>query len=453
MNIRKEELVLYALSLLEEDDRPNVSFSKENLAYALDISVNTLDLYFTKLTRRALIVRHKRKYYDDLRQTVETTDEGRNIAKEVIKKLEEEYLTPERHNVHSIVKATVILDRIQDLLEKIFFMSLLTQVLRFDLPLYLQTIKTTKQENNVVNILSEMDDNEIGNEVPVVETFFRSCLYGMRKDSDLLKDCQYSQDPSTLLIIAEATTKQGRYTEARSVYEYILSTKVPITQNQWTIAKINLAYLDSKEGRFEGSLSDLQNLMDSIDNKIFISYIKQVMGKIYAASGDYDKAIELYTEALNSFRKFGLPLLIAITYNNRGVGYYYKENVDQAESDWLSSRKFAKEANSRYLEGAICCNLADVELLRGDLRKSWDLCDMGSEIFSEVSDLEGVAWAEFQKAVYFLHTKDLKKALVHYQRSESIAFPSPSPGERRFRRKYFIERGELNGFNEEQLSI
>ena len=453
MKISKEELVLFALHLLEEDERPNVKFSRDSLAYSLDISKNTLNLYFTKLKNSGYIIRHKRKYHDDIRQTVETTPEGRRMSEEIASRIEDEYLTPERHNINNIVKVSMVLNRIKDVLEKIFFLALFTQVIRFDLPLFLETIRTSKQDNNVVNILDEMDEKGEAGELPVVEIFFRSCLYGMKKDGEQLKDLQYSQDPNALLIIAEATTKQGRYSEARSVYEFLLSTKVPISQNQWMIARINLSILDSKEGRTEKALEDLQNLMDSTDNKIFISYIKQVMGRICSTSGDQDRALELYDEALHSFSRFGLPLLMAITHNNRGVAHYYMERSKEAEADWLRSKKYAKEADSRYVEAAVYNNLSDVELVRGNFEKSWKLCEMSHQRFSEVNDLEGIAWCDFQKAIYFLHRRDLENALLHYRRSETIAFPSPSPEERRFRRALFLEKSEVHGFTRDELDL
>jgi tetratricopeptide (TPR) repeat protein len=369
-------------------------------------------------------------------------------------KIDNEVLTPERHNVPSIVKVPVVMNHLSDSLEKIFFLSLYNKLKRFDLPFYFQTMKTSKQDNNIVNVLSEIGAGEEVQEMPVVETFFRTRFYGILK-KDCLTDLEgiKSNDPNSLLIIAEASTKQGRLEEARTIYEYLLSPNVSLTQNQWTMASIYLAHLDSRSGKGESCINKLQNIYDSIDNKIFRSYIKQMMARTYYESGDHEKALELFTESINSFNKFGLPLMLAITHNNRGIIHYIFEDIQNAENDWNKARKYARDAGSRYVEAAIFTNLADVELLRGNLEKSWKYTEMSHERYSSVHDLEGMAEVDFQRALYYLHVKDLDEALNHYRRWESLAFPLPSPGQRDLKKKVFQERLQENGFDPDEIPI
>jgi tetratricopeptide (TPR) repeat protein len=143
--------------------------------------------------------------------------------------------------------------------------------------------------------------------------------------------------------------------------------------------------------------------------------------------------------------------MLAITHNNRGIIYYIKEEFEKAEDDWNKARKYTKDAGSRYIEGAVFNNLAGIELIKGNMEKSWKYTQMAFERFREVNDLEGVSWCDFQLAEYYLENKDLENAKLHYHKSGSIGHLSLSPGERKMRKEIFLERGMKNGFSEVQL--
>ncbi|MBN1539353.1 MAG: tetratricopeptide repeat protein [Candidatus Thermoplasmatota archaeon] len=448
MVLQKEELVLFAISLIKEDERPNVRFRKEQLANALDINATTLDLYLGKLKKAGCIERHKKKYVEDVRQTYDILDQGRERFREILSNIEKENLTPERHNIPSIVPVSRILTRIGDPLEKIFFLALYSKVIRFDLPFYLETIKTAKEDSNIVNVLSEAgEETPLG--VPIVETFFKTCFFGDVNSCMLEELASKQMNVNTLLLVAEASYKQARFDEAMSIYDHLLSGKVKVTQNQWFMARIGKALLRSKMGNTETSIKELDELEDQVDNKVFKAFAKQVKARILSNRVESrEESLELFNSAIRSFRAFGFPLLLCIGHNNRGILRFHMNDLKEAENDWNLARKYSREARSKYTEAATLTNLSDIEMLRGNLEKSNRYLKTAKELFHEVGDLERVAIVDFNYALLELEKRNFEKAMEFFRRSETLAYPSPSPEERRIRREIFRERSLKYGFPE-----
>jgi tetratricopeptide (TPR) repeat protein len=451
MGLHKEDLVLFALHLIEGDDRPNSHYTKESISYALDISLNTLDLYFTKLKGAGLVIRHKKKYYDDIRQTIELTPEGRKRIMVIDDGIEHEFLTPERHNIPSIVKVRTVMNRIDDLLEKIFFLTLFNRLKRFDLPLFLQTIRTAKQDSNIVKALSDIEKGE-AEEVPIVEMFFKSHLYGDINLKTIEEKGFDGSNVNTLLIVAEANTKQGRFNDARSILEYILSPRIKTNQNQWFMARIGLALLESKMGNVEKAIEQLDELYRIVDNKIQKTYCNELKARIYSTEGRLDESLKMFHSVIRSLNVLQIPLLLCISYNNVGVLHFRMDNHKEAENCWKRSRKYAKEFNSDYLEGVLLANLASIERLRGNLNKCRNYLDTAVKVFEDIGDYEYRAFCYFNYSLYHIAKKDIETAKLFLLRALEIAYPSPSPSERKEWKMAFKKSLLDNGFSLDSLS-
>ncbi|MFO8050840.1 MAG: tetratricopeptide repeat protein [Thermoplasmatota archaeon] len=448
MGLKKEEIVLYAIDLLGQVDKEDIRFSKKQLATALDISDKTLDLYLTKLSNKGLIERIKKHFRKDIRDSVSISKKGRTEIDRIKQQVSKEQLTPERHNITTMMPLGTILGRIRDPLERIFFLSLFSRSKRFDLPMYLETIRTSKARNNIVNLIHEMEDGGDTDEIPVVETFFQTCFYGLSNIQNVLEQEGKHQDPGTLLIVAEASFRQGRYNDARMIYEHLLSGKIPITQYHWTIASINIAFLKFKEGSPEEALNELDEIIAVNDNKILNAYTIQMKARVLATSGRDDEALDLYTTALNSFGKFGLPLLQAVTYNNRGIVHFRKKEFEKAEEQWQRCRKLSRKTRTPFVEGCACINLSSIERLRGNFEISAQYLNDFYDFYKDIDDQESLAYLDFNYSLLYLDMKEKEKALEHFKLSETIAYPSPSPMEREERRKMFLECARKNGYDD-----
>jgi DNA-binding PadR family transcriptional regulator len=227
--ISKEELVLYSLNRLLESENEKDPFTKENLANTLDISYGTLDIYLGKLKKNGYIVRRKRKFPRSLSDSLELTGEGREEVVKIKDRIGNEFLTPENHNIHSMVPLKVVLERIKDPLEEVLFLSLYHSIRSFDLYSYLQMMKDLREDSNMVRILSDLQEEPKQSELPVAGTFFRACFFGDISPEEFLDEKGDYGNVFNLLLVAEANQKQARLGQARTIYDHLLSGKIKLT--------------------------------------------------------------------------------------------------------------------------------------------------------------------------------------------------------------------------------
>ena len=448
MKIDKQSLALYSLFLIREDDRGR-EYHSEHVANAMGISPNTLDLYISRLVKKGYIIKQKKRYLKDLNQTVSFTQEGLEEVERIRGQVNALLLTTDRHNIPKIIKVIVILDRIRDPLEKVFFLLLYHKVRSFDLPMYLNTLRMAKMDINLVDIFSDMD---VGSEekvtLPFVESFYSTSLWG-KIDAELpLDDVWRENYTNTLLLLAEAYLRQGKMKEARTIHSYLLDMRGDITQNQWFKIQVDIAQALRKEGKTDEALDHLDELLKELDNKKYIAYVKNLKGVILAYVDRNEESIELLNSAINSYNAFGIPLLLSLAHNNRGVTNFIMDRKEDAKKDWIKSRRYAKDANSHYGEAIVLPNLADITMREGNFDLAQSYLDRANEIFMDTNDAEGFAIVRFNEAVLSLFKRDQEKALELFRESEEVAFPLPPPQQKKVLRDYFLEVANELGLKE-----
>ena len=223
---------------------------------------------------------------------------------------------------------------------------------------------------------------------------------------------------------------------------------VLISTATWTIASINLAFINFKEGYPEKAIEEMDSIIETIDNKILKAYTTQMKARVYSATGQNEKALKLYTSAVNSFKTFGLPLLLAITYINKGIVYFRMEDYRKAEQDWLKGKKIARRINTPFVEGVASINLSSIERIRGNYERGLKYLNTFKDFFKLLGDYESQAYLDYNYALVYMDMKEKKKALEHFGLSETIAYPSPSPQEREERRRMFLDCANKNGFDD-----
>ncbi len=310
----------------------------------------------------------------------------------------------------------------------LFFLSLYASKKDFDLIMFLDTLKISRADSNIVNIFSDMelDEGEVSR-IPFIITFSKTSFHGDFEKEILKRDGWSERDVSALLIIAESEQKQGKLNDALTLYQYILSGKTKTTQNQWFIARMGLVHTYRKMGDFEKAIEILDETETNTDNKTFLAFSKQVRALILMLQGDYTEAMKLFNFAIRSFKTFGLPLMLAICYNNRGTLYYRMDDFENAGEDWKKGRRCATEAKSEYCEAALIGNLADIYARQGKFDLALKYLKRGEKISEKIMDLEMLSTHYFNFSLVYLMMKDLDNALKFYKRSLEIAFPLPSP--------------------------
>jgi len=156
MKILRDELVLIGLDLILTSDKKHPRYTREDLGQTLDISVKTLNSYLTELKNLEFIqVKHK-KFVDDIGSIVDITSSGRERLDSLWKIINSSKLTPEYHNIPTVVNMNVILDRMRDPLEKLFFLSVYYHNKEFDLMAFLSILKITLSDSTLVNVFDEI---------------------------------------------------------------------------------------------------------------------------------------------------------------------------------------------------------------------------------------------------------------------------------------------------------
>lgn len=463
MRISRDELVLVGIDLVLEMEETGPSYSKEDLALTLDITKKTLNDYFTKLKKADLIETVQKKYVNDISSIVAITPSGRERLEHLWASIDRFILTPEHHNIPSIVNVKTILDRMRDPLEKLFFLSVYSYNKEFDLMTFLDILKISISDSNLVNIFSEMDldEDDTSANVPFIVSFSRTSFHGGYSKKLLDENIPTEQDPHSMLVIAETDLRQGRLSDAKGLYEFLLSDRFKLTQNQWFLARNGVFNVLCYKGDTEEAMEFMDRTMELTDNKVFIAYCKQNKAKVYSIIGDLDTSLSLYNSAIKSFHSYGLPMMLAIVYNNRGTLYYrlavrkidVEKNLQNAEEDWKKARRYAGEARSDYCEATILVNLADLSGMKGDYETAFNYLKKSKKIYEKFGDLEGVALNHFNQALVYMYKKDLDNAIKNFNISMTIANPLPSPMSKEEWKNHFIQYSKDNGFSEIETMI
>ncbi|MGA1821926.1 MAG: tetratricopeptide repeat protein [Thermoplasmatota archaeon] len=447
MKMDKESLVLYSIYLVSRDPDDSFTYTRKHISQALNITQNTLDrTYISGLKNKGYLEIRKKMYTGGEIRDITITEDGIKRIKEIEEKLSGMTLTPENHNIQTYVKITQILKIIRNPLDRIFFLAVHNRYSSFDLMILLEEFRIRNSELSIINLARDLENpGEMGRRA-FVDYFIDMSFYGSLDFNQ--DDLSNSESIDALLLRAESFRKQGdKIGKAREIYEWILSNPEYIDQNQWFVANIGLAHTVRKMGDTDHAFEILDGIIESTDNKYYIAYTKEIKAYIYSQMNEFGKSLELFRSSISAFNNFGFSLLLALGYNNRGILYFKMDDFKQAESDWKRARKYAREANSRYIEAITIGNLADIYMKKGKLDKSKGLLDQAEELFQSLKDMDKIASIEFNRALLYVEQKDLDKALHHFTLSETIAQPLPSPPERRERREEFIKRGLEKGFD------
>lgn len=437
--MERKELVLYSISLMKDTETSRKDYFKQNIASALDISDSTLDHYIGLLHRDGMIEKKRSKIIRPISDTITITTLGINELKMVEDVVSRFLLTPERHNVPSCVQVGSILKRIRDPMEKIFFLSVFTRLKRFNLMVFLEALRYSRSDSNLLNVLSDMDSNgKDGEDGTLVNSLFRTYMFAEFDEESFMRSADLSRDLDSIILLANAYHRQGRNHDAKDLFNIVLSERSRPTQNQWFLANYGLARVIRSDGDPEGSIRLLDRTMEMTDNKVYHAMLKERKAITLSDLGRMEEAEANFNSANHSFISFGIPVLSSFLHNDRGIHYLRQDRIDEAANEWRKGLKMAKEARSEYIEASLLTNISDIEMREGKLVRAEKSLSKAREKFALRNDLEGIAAVEFNQALLMLYKKDAKKANEIFRRSEETAYPAPSAIERKERRMVFL---------------
>jgi len=428
MKLSKEDIVLYSLDLLMKEGKMGRDYTKSHLSNAVGITENTLDLYLTRLKNEGKVNRIIRKYIKDLREIIEITDSGSQHLRWIHREIDLLLLTEHRHNIPSCVQLSKIMSQLRNPLEKAFILSLYNQSKYFDLPLFLNSIRLSRDDTNLVNVLCRLEDGPCGSSKDsFIESFFNISLYGEIDHEKLRSDVWPKEDIDALITLAQVKIRMGKFDDAQRIHDYLLTSRSDLTMSQWFMTKINCSHLLMKQGQLDGALDIIDSILPAIDNKVMRALSKLYKAEILFHKGSKETGLELYRSSILSFTTFGLPLFLTIAHNSRGVSYFIMGDMIEAEKEWLRARRYAKEAKSEFAEAKILPNLADIAIKKGKFDLARSLLDRAEEMFLKYSDYEGISVVELNRAFLCIEIGDPEGIRDHYRRCREVAFPLPPP--------------------------
>lgn len=146
------------------------------------------------------------------------------------------------------------------------------------------------------------------------------------------------------------------------------------------------------------------------------------LGNVAQLSGEYQKALGLYTESLKIEQARGDVRCIAVSLFNTGRQFMNVGKLDEAEANVGASLKILDKAGNRR-EAAFALNtLGLIERYRGQYEAASRYADRSLEIRQNLGDPAGVAETMVTKAGILIGKRDFKAALVLLAKSGDTFF-------------------------------
>lgn len=239
-----------------------------------------------------------------------------------------------------------------------------------------------------------------------------------------------------------AYERQGKYAESKSILEKSMAQAQKANLNFiYTQAKQNLAYTRSLTELYETSLSDLQEAYVeafAMDDHFLIAVINESYGAVFGYMNEYEKSIDYYTRALDTYERLGYqPYVAEAIYGLASTYRYwgkYKQAIDKFQ---LYQKKIAFTPNQKIsFLGAYGLGMTYAE--KGD-------CEQALKVIDHALSLKGQedynAELFKRKASCFLAMGELSKAEDNIKLARDILFKMPELAGT----KWVLDIEKLNG--------
>ncbi|MFP4449281.1 MAG: tetratricopeptide repeat protein, partial [Bacteroidales bacterium] len=186
------------------------------------------------------------------------------------------------------------------------------------------------------------------------------------------------------------------YNIAHSQSETIDSLKNIVSEGDDTTklkASIDISkeYMDTDIEKAKTYHKTIDSLKEIIDNPKFDAKVIQHYGNFYFKTGEYNKAIEKFQEALSISKKNNSELVAASAYNNIGLIYEKKGNYNTAMEHLLEAAKIWEESNTQTELARVYLNMGLIHFRNENYNLSKNYYEKSLEIRKEINDREGIA--------------------------------------------------------------
>ena len=187
-------------------------------------------------------------------------------------------------------------------------------------------------------------------------------------------------------------------------YEYYLRANHKYNKRQ------NLDDIEIARGMLKKAIELDENLIKA----------KRLLGSTYQGTGDYDKAMNIYSSVLKKAEELSDSDEIASILNNMGIVHFYRGETDTALGYWERSNSIYEELGDRQGMGSVLGNMGNAYYRKGDYDMSLDYIKKGLAIDEEIDNKKGIAHYIGNIALIHYAKGDLDKALNYLERSIGI---------------------------------
>ncbi|MER0440031.1 tetratricopeptide repeat protein [Emticicia sp. W12TSBA100-4] len=230
----------------------------------------------------------------------------------------------------------------------------------------------------------------------------------------------------TLFLLFYISTENFAQTKVDSLKQVLAKTKIDTVRLNILsdIIKQSL-YSDPTEARKFAQ----QYLSIAQKNKITkeIARGTNLIGMTYHVSGDINKALEFYIEALKKYESIKDSLYMGISMNNIGACYQFRKKPKETIEYYENALSIFKKINNQQWIANVSHNLASQYADQKNFAKSLSTSQLALKSFQELKDKNSEGLAFTQIGRIYLDTEKYKQAIPYFLKSNQLIKEEDDP--------------------------
>ena len=180
----------------------------------------------------------------------------------------------------------------------------------------------------------------------------------------------------------------------------------------------------SRKGKLKEALKygeKMYSLAKALENQEKMAEAKNKLGINYTRLGEYDKAVELFTDAITISKKHNILNVEANSYLMLGILSEKRNKIEVAHDYLLKALDAANKSDKKdRLLPTIYSNLSSFEILLGRYDEAAKHLNNVIDIYKKKNDLNSLSIAYNNKAILYYHQEDFETALKWFEESKKL---------------------------------
>lgn len=156
------------------------------------------------------------------------------------------------------------------------------------------------------------------------------------------------------------------------------------------------------------------------ENKRRLAVCFGLRGLIQESRGEYDQALEFYTNSWHNFEDIGGKSGLADTYTNIGNIHKARDDYDRALEFYEKARSIFNEIGDKAGLAGTYNNIANIHLPRGDYDRALEFYEKAKSVFEEIDNEAGLSGIYNNIAIVHLARGEYNRALEFYEKARPV---------------------------------